>query len=467
MNLTNFFIKEEPVAGLSISDQAVRLVHLRKSKNNREEPRVFAVAEVALPVGTIVEGELINQKNLTAALKELRRKAGRGTRFVVVSLPDDLGYLKTFNFPKLVAGERLSDAMALATRYQLPSDQANSYSDWHKIESENETETLAAAASAPAVESYTGACEAAGLKPVAVEFQGLSLARGLPNQVGATDLLSMSGQTSASVYLIDRGDLRFLRSLPFSQVGKKDLPEEIRKIREAWEAVKNQIRTVSSPTLPNFAAKDPRLKAKPAAWLPALGAALRGITPRRDDHFISLMPIGTEAAYAYQKTVAIAEFFSGLTATLALFFATVFLGSWVLATNYEAKASEQLRRQNISAPKDSESLFERARQLEQLLINVRQIIARLPRWSSTLENIRRELPVGITVSSLTIGAPNSPITVTGIAASRDALKNLREVFSASELFTKVSLPATNLAEKSAIPFSLSFYLKNPNLVYVP
>jgi len=52
-----------------------------------------------------------------------------------------------------------------------------------------------------------------------------------------------------------------------------------------------------------------------------------------------------------------------------------------------------------------------------------------------------------------------------MAGDRDTLNLFRDKLKTSAILTNINLPLTNLDQKSDIPFTISFDLKNPSLLY--
>ena len=57
------------------------------------------------------------------------------------------------------------------------------------------------------------------------------------------------------------------------------------------------------------------------------------------------------------------------------------------------------------------------------------------------------------------------MTITGVSKDRETLNLFKKSLQESPYITGVELPINNLEQKENIPFSISFHLKDPSMLY--
>jgi Tfp pilus assembly protein PilN len=202
-------------------------------------------------------------------------------------------------------------------------------------------------------------------------------------------------------------------------------------------------------------------------WLISFGAAARGLLPRSQDVFISLMPIGTEEAYEHQKAKSFAEFIANLTIGLSIFFVLVFVSSWLLMNYLQQKSLSPIlnNAESATATGDISALETRTKNLNALISTGSQIIKKTPLWSLVLEELKAKTSSDIYITSLSLPSPQSTFTISGIAKDRTKLNLFKKSLETSLLFANVVLPLNNLDMASNIPFSITLTLRDPSSIY--
>ncbi|MBI4692384.1 MAG: hypothetical protein HY773_03075 [Candidatus Terrybacteria bacterium] len=179
------------------------------------------------------------------------------------------------------------------------------------------------------------------------------------------------------------------------------------------------------------------------------------------------MPVGTEEAYENQKAVVFSGFLSNLALGLSVFFGAVFAGAWILMTVLQQNFNARLSALNVlPLATDSVELENRAENFNELVRRAAGLLENLPKWSGVVEDIRVRAGSGIIINNLSIPSVEGIINISGISQSRIQLNLFRKTLEESLLFTDIKLPLTNLEMKENIPFSISFKLKDPAILYV-
>ena len=322
LNIVN---PDPAIGGLEISDGALRLVLLRADGTVGE----YAVA--ALSAGTVVAGIITDAQAFRVACTELRR-AISGFRMlpVIVSLPAGPVYSQVFAVPAS-RPEQVEEAARLNLRMISPIEWGSAYADWQKVSEEpnadGSVDALGAFVDATVADAYYTALLAAGFLPVATEFASLSLTRALAASadMGDTDVpylvvnLTGDGMTLLAVKAGSPQFTEFTGWGAFSKsasVGQVTLAEFQSVLGAAIRRFVNFYRTRFHADIKKALVLNATSNKEVAEWIKkefpfevfslggyatlgkewcvASGAALRGLTPRADDTFISLARVGTE-----------------------------------------------------------------------------------------------------------------------------------------------------------------------------
>ena len=137
MDLLKLFTRDEPIAGLEISDSCLRLALLGivkekiKAKQGEKEEtiEVKALGEKTLKEGIIVGSEIKKKEDFIAGLNELLKDIKPRVRYAIVSIPADKIYSRLYSFPKTLGGEKLEETMKLTVGFRLPINLEDVYLD--------------------------------------------------------------------------------------------------------------------------------------------------------------------------------------------------------------------------------------------------------------------------------------------------------------------------------------------------
>ena len=318
------------VGGLEVTDASLRFVLLG------EDGSVETSAVVALSVGTVVGGIIMDSAAFRIACAELRRSIG-GFRAipVVVSLPPAPVYSQVFALPSARA-EQLEEAARLNLRMLSPIDFDTAYADWQKISdipnADGSVDALSAFVESRVADAYHEALIASGFLPVAMEFASLSLARAIAasadmgnanspylvvNLTGdGMTLLVAKGSTpqftefagwgvfsagmengSASTGQVTLAQFQAVLGAAirrFLNFYRTRFHEDIKKALVVNATSNNEVAGWIKKEFPMEVFSLGGYATLSKEWCVASGAALRGLIPRGEDSLISLARVGTE-----------------------------------------------------------------------------------------------------------------------------------------------------------------------------
>jgi len=476
MNILNLLTtKEKRVAGIEISDTVVRIAFLREQKNKRTKKMEtkLVLLEESINEDIIAGGVVVNGALLAQSLRTIWNKARTGTDYAIVSIPDDATYSRVFSFPKGVEGPRLTEAVRLAISYQLPTKIESTYLDWERTAGTDKlNQILLSTIPKNIADSYIKALEAAGIKTLAIETHLAGIARAVKLPPGQATILTEKNPDATTIFIIKDGTVRFSRTLPDQFVPEKKIKEEIRRIKTAFESegdeevVEESLESIE--TRDDYAGyseldKDSEEKSK---WFVVLGAVIRGRIEEGKDTIISLLPVGTEEAYVYQRAASFMGLLRNLTIAVSAFFVLAFVGTHffmlsILQSSSKASAtvSETAYPPELAA---KETLIRRVNALAE---TSQTLLSTTPLWSKVLIEIRSRIISGVIISRFTAPSVTDKMVLVGTAKDRLTLNQFKKSLQESKMFTEVDLPITNLEQKGNVPFTISFRLIDPSAIY--
>lgn len=494
MNILNLLTKEKRVAGIEISDSVIRIAFFRPNgkKNARAPMRLVSMdstrpetekttseadldeelilIEEEIQADIINDGVVMDVELLGKTLKGIWEKAKLGTDYAIVAIPDDKIYSRIFSFPKSVEGARLTEAMRLAISFQLPMKTEDMYLDWERTSGTSTlNEILLSTIPKEVAQKYISALELAGIKILALESHLAAIARAVKLTPKEITIFSKKTPDGATIFALENGILRFSRAFPLRFVSEDKLAEEVKKVKLALET--SARKNAREEELINAEVRDeyagtPELNPPSSKWLVALGAAIRAKIPAGGDNLISLLPVGTEEAYSYQKATVFITLIRNMTVGVSVFFIIAFLSAYLFVFSLSQNANRTIT--SLSATPVAPELLAKEASIERvnaLTATGAEILTTTPLWSVLLEEAVDRVTDGITISNFSAAGISGGISMTGIAHDRATLNQFRKSLQDSKMFTDVLLPVTNLEQRENIPFSATFRIIDPSKVY--
>lgn len=208
------------VIGLDIGSSAVRAVQLRIGA--RGPATLERVGQVALPVGTVREGEVVDVEALGDALRTLWSRHGFKGRKVAVGVANQQVVVRQVELPYLPDDE-LRQSLQFQVQELIPFPVEQAVLDFH-VTGVYETEDgarfsqlLLVAAQRTMVDAVLAALAKAKLEPVNLDLHAFAMLRSLAPQsvidAGEGELLVDVGHGVTNLVVHDNGVPRFVRIL--------------------------------------------------------------------------------------------------------------------------------------------------------------------------------------------------------------------------------------------------------------
>lgn len=474
-----------PIGGLEMGDGILRYLLLNETGAPLKE------VTLRLPAGIIVDGRVKNRPQLVAVLKELQKQIGRHSPIdVVVSISATNVYLQTFNLPAMAAG-KLNEAAQLNLRMISPVNISSSYYDWeiinkNELGSGRPINLLGGFVAKEVVDELSVSLDEAGFNVVAIESTSLSLARVIGKWLNDSTklyiVLNLSGD-GLDFFIIKSDKLYFSYFISWATLQRnggvinlvdvKDvIGRELRRLMgfytSNWGGIIEDIALVGmadNKEIFEHIKKNLPLNIRQAKTNSAVGAALRGLVLRSDDHFISLARIDTEERFFQSRALTVVRFWRNMVvtvlATTLLIYGVLDLASVRLATN--------ISRDLAAAPKivgiedvDVKQLEAEANEFNQLVNKAVVAEKRSVAWSSVFDDLydltRRR---GIITKQIQLQQEDSLIIINGQAGSERDILNFKDDLGEDSNFTEIFLPLTaiRVGVNGEADFKISFKLK--------
>ena len=173
--------------GVDVGSTAVRAVELAQGR--RGKLKVARVAEVPLPMGTIVGGECRDPDQLAESLQELWRTGRFKTKDVVLGIASQQTLIRQVDLP-WEPPEMFRQVLPLRVAGDLPVDPTEMTLDYHPLGEHTTSannrmqKALIVASMSVAIENVTGAFVNAGLTPIRADFSPFALIRAAVHTLG-------------------------------------------------------------------------------------------------------------------------------------------------------------------------------------------------------------------------------------------------------------------------------------------
>jgi type IV pilus assembly protein PilM len=222
--MSNIFSSKPEAFGLDISDLSLKIAKLEKTKDFL---KLASFGETEIPPGVIEGGEIKDEKSLGEIIKKsLSEVKGKKlkAKYVIASLPEEKSFLDIIQIP-LMKKEEMEEALRFEAENHIPIPLDEVYFDFEKIETifnhSRYQEVLIAACPKKVIDAYLRALKGAGLFPLALEVESLSIVRALvkKEKVFPPLLIIDFGGTRTSFIIYSGRSLRFTSTIPISSQG--------------------------------------------------------------------------------------------------------------------------------------------------------------------------------------------------------------------------------------------------------
>ena len=492
-NFEQLLVPEFPIYGLYLEERKVKIFCFNKEIN-----KITKVYQFNLPSGIIKEGILQNPEALKSFFLSLKDKIWRKEKnvWLILSLPSANFYINHFSLPELEEAQ-FKDAIIFNTQMIAPLPLEESFFDWENWGAsykEGEKEILIALGIKKQIEPYWEILKSLGIKIVAIEPVALSISRFVYNFIEKEKpSLVIDLRDDGVEFIVCEGyKLIYFDYDSWEEIFGKNIPPKItlemlqKHFSQEIPMILNYYSLKRQKTLNSFLFLSsnnqlvnffndwlnktysltplsfnlpPQLKNLKRDWVAVVGAALRGLIPRRRDTIVSLAPIQTEEDYFQSHLISIISlWFKVLTTVFASFALAFFLFDYLMFRPTQAKYESLLKtplqqtvvlkEEELNRTKDEfNTLVSKVEKINTLRKDFSKILADIFSLGSNFSiNIKR---IFITDSE------TFNLTLNGNAKSKEAVINFKKALEEKQILKEISLPLETLVES---PEGVSFIL---------
>ena len=169
--------------GLDLSDLSMKAVWL--DRTGRQDS-IVSFGTVALPVGSVIDGEIMDPEAVRNAIINLLQKSGPKklkTRKVICSLPETKAFLRIISLP-LMDKDEVREAIKWEIEANIPLTLDQVYYDWQILDlnltrEKGKMSILVVAVARSGVDQFQAVLESAGLEVLGLETESIAQARSL------------------------------------------------------------------------------------------------------------------------------------------------------------------------------------------------------------------------------------------------------------------------------------------------
>lgn len=208
--------------GLDLSDLSVKVIQLKGDGN---EIKLKSYGSVAIPLGSISDGEIIKKENVVVSIKKAIEKAEPEkirSKKVICSLPETKGFLRIINLPKMDE-EEIREAIKWEIEANIPLSVDQVCYDWQLLDKvfgkqDDKISVLVVAVSKKTVNQFLEVLELSGLEPMGLEIESIAQARSLigKNEEKNALLIIDVGDRRTTFLILLNGIPCFTASVPLS-----------------------------------------------------------------------------------------------------------------------------------------------------------------------------------------------------------------------------------------------------------
>lgn len=459
MSFFAHLMKDERIAALHIAEDAVSVLSFTRSSKRLGDSRI---TRAPLPEGTIREGRVTDLAALTRALRDLRIQS-KAHHHVIVTIPQPVVFTKVVVFPPTLDAEgdaaRALETANLALEWNVPFAPDARYADIDILHEPVPGMQIHAITVEDAT-LYIEALTSAGFKPVALEAENDAIARAVdPSQHIITTFTSPTYENIlacrdgfalfSSIHALGTFPTKTARASALNRasefvaslVGKRPTTKVFEKI-PLLEEVREVVESRNDTSL-----------------LPLLGAALRARIARRDDVVASLLPVGTEEAYEYQKLETFVGSLGTLVLITALLIASASVAAWYGVRNELAVLpARDLFTETFSADAARTEDRDDYTRWSTLIATVGPLASEETSFARMTAFLRRYAIAGISLRD--VSATATTVQLGGVARSRTHLNTFRDALKAAPEVASAELPITDAELRGDIPFTITITFKH-------
>jgi type IV pilus assembly protein PilM len=218
-----------PSTGVDISDTSLKYIRFAPTIHHGVKRHLELWGEIEIPSGVLHRGQVLDQKQLTAALVAFKEKTHAD--FIRVSLPEERAYLFETEIKRSTPAKEIRSLLEFRLEENVPIPAREAFFDYDILETETTDKSLrvvVAAYSRETILNYYDACMMAGLTPLSFEVEAQAMVRSvLSSGIPGAHILVDFGKTRTGIGIVLNGVLMYTSTIDF---GGNQLSDILRKV---------------------------------------------------------------------------------------------------------------------------------------------------------------------------------------------------------------------------------------------
>ncbi|MEK7664503.1 MAG: type IV pilus assembly protein PilM [Patescibacteria group bacterium] len=216
------FLNLKPeIFGIDINDLSLRIIKLQKKRKGFS---IVSFNDVDVAPGIVKEGVIQNDVSLSKIISmacSTVHGQELGTKYVVVSLPEEKSFSQVIQMPKMTEDE-LKLAVPFEAENYIPLPIEKAYLDFQVIDyhkdNSNHLDLLINVMPRPIIDSYVSCFKKIGLSPCILEVESQSIVRVLTrnNEKTLPTIFVDFGETKTGLIVHSENSIRFTVTVPIS-----------------------------------------------------------------------------------------------------------------------------------------------------------------------------------------------------------------------------------------------------------
>jgi Tfp pilus assembly protein PilN len=417
-------------------------------------------------------------KNISETMKQVKLMGKFNSNYAAVTIPEKFAFSREYTMNH-VEPQEINEAISWQIEKIFPFQKKDIYWDW-KLLAFNKTETkvLVTAMQKRFLDQLNVGFEQAGLFTISFEPSASALSRLVPSSMGKRLIIIEVESMGTTATLVSDGISTLTTTTIIShttppQLVWQDMINSLNTLLEKFQQL-NQAKQSPVIILTGEKATDKlatmiqnylkvqtqvlQVTGISAAYHLAYVAAVSTIEPPTSELTINLLPTRLQEYYRAQVKRNVAQ------ATLRIIAILMVVGLAIQIIGLGMAWWQNRSLNNQIALEQQQPLPQGPQGINLSLVQKQaqrftQLFPKKTTPESSLAELMRILPAGITISSVSIDTQKGLYALSGVAESRTNVLALKQAIDATDKFTKVILPLTALENASDYNFLLTFNIK--------
>ncbi|MBN1374053.1 type IV pilus assembly protein PilM [Candidatus Dojkabacteria bacterium] len=200
--------------GIDFGNHSVKAVYLKNFAS--KTPELAGIGNIKTPFGVLNSENDVHKDRLASVVRQMINDAGIRVKQVVAAVPESVVSTRVSTY-KGVKESELAQAVYWDAKQSLPVPIEEMQVDHTVLGEKKETQeflVLRVAATKKIIQTYIDVLERAGLEPIAIETEGVAIARMIKHTTGIPEAIVLDfGSQTTDMSIVKQGNLVFSQSI--------------------------------------------------------------------------------------------------------------------------------------------------------------------------------------------------------------------------------------------------------------